>query len=93
MIYLFCKIGKGVSIMTEYKCPFCGNEIHPGDQVCLSCGKKIPNVTMNLSDFSSNHSTVSSSSKTKRILIFSICFTLVLILVVFLVVWFGILKG
>jgi len=79
--------------MTEHKCPFCGRDVNPGDQVCLSCGKKLPNVTMSLSDLSSNHPLPKDNSKMKRIVIFSICFVFVLILVVFLVVWFGILKG
>jgi len=93
MLYWIYKIGKGVRVMSQYKCPFCGKDIHPGDQVCLFCGKKIPNVTMTIQDLNSKNSMNITTKKNKTIFYLSVSLVCVMILVSFLIVWFGIIKG
>ena len=82
-----------MSQYTEWKCPFCGADINPGDQVCIHCGKPIHNTNVSIADLRSHeNSNRNQKEKTKLFLIFSVLAVLVCILVVFFIVWFGVLK-
>ncbi len=76
----------------RYICPSCGSKINPGDQVCISCGNKIPNVTLSLTDLEHKNEVVDTKEPINKTLLLSILFAVVFILVVFLFVWFFVLK-
>lgn len=44
-------------------CPFCGKVIHAGDQKCVSCGGKIPNVQFSLKDLEVSKEAPKTNSK------------------------------
>ncbi len=69
--------------MRKVICPFCSKEIHDGDQVCVHCGKSILNARVIYEE------DVNSQSS---IILFSILGVLLFIVVVFLIIWFGVLS-
>lgn len=77
----------------SWKCPFCGANVNPGDQVCMHCGEAIHNTNVTISDLRSHeNSGLNQKKKNKWFLVFTIFSVFVCILVIFSIVWFGILK-
>lgn len=69
--------------MRKVICPFCNKEIHDGDQVCVHCGKSILNAPVIYEE----------EMKIKpSIILFTILGVLLFIVIVFLVIWFGVLS-
>lgn len=48
---------------TLKKCPFCNGLIQPGDQKCIHCGKKLPNVNLNINDLMTTSKIQSENKK------------------------------
>ena len=58
---------------TEWKCPACGADINPGDQVCMHCGNSIHNTNVSIADLRSHENgNLQEKKKNKLFLIFSI---------------------
>jgi len=59
-----------VTSVEQNVCPFCGSEIHPGDQKCIACGNAIPNVKFSLNDLQGKQPIKKPKSKIVFILLF-----------------------
>ena len=79
---------------SELFCPFCHKPIHPGDQVCLHCGAKIPNASLNLNDLTKGNS-LEDKTRHKPISfsLWLILGCLIFILLIALLTYFFFLRG
>lgn len=76
----------------EWKCQFCGAQINPGDQVCMHCGNSIHNTNVSIQDLRSHENSSLDKKRNRTFLVLTCLAVLFGILVVFSVLWFGILK-
>ena len=69
------------------KCNKCGGEIHPGDQICMTCGAKLSldNTIMPEVDNINNVSSKPSSGNKKKILIIISSILIIIIITIFIV--------
>ncbi|MCI8575157.1 MAG: zinc ribbon domain-containing protein [Bacilli bacterium] len=78
---------------TEWKCFSCGAEINPGDQICRHCGNKIHNTKVSIEDLRTHENgRQNENKKSHSFLIFSILSVVLVVAIIFLIIWFGILK-
>lgn len=74
------------------KCEKCGFEPFEGDQVCINCGAKLSINVVNNNDIKDNKVIIEENNKNKRAIYITIGAIIVLIIVVFLVINFLIIK-
>lgn len=78
--------------MSKDNCPYCGKKINKGDQRCIHCGQTILNASVSVEDYAVKEVLDSNrKSIVKTVIVVSGCI-IVVIVVTFLVIWFGVLS-